>query len=72
MDKTTDKLESIKLLPPVWEVGGRYGYSMVDEYRPGDEGRGTYGSLGPFKNRKQAAEVASALNAAYRRGREDR
>lgn len=58
-------------LPPVWEIGGRNGYYMVDEYRQGDPGRGTYGSIGSFTSRRQATEVANALNAAYKRGRSD-
>jgi hypothetical protein len=50
---------------PLWVASGRYGYTMVDQYRPNLPGNGVYGtSLGPM-SRKVAEQVASALNTAF-------
>lgn len=53
---------------PLWVASGRYGYTMVDQYRPNTPGHGVYGdSIGPLP-RKVASAVANALNSAYSAG----
>lgn len=50
-----------------WRVGSRYGRSYVDKYIRGDERHILYETI-PCSSRKQAQEIANALNSAFNEG----
>ena len=55
-----------------WEIQGRYGRWYVDRYDNLDTSHGTYGEPIQAKSRKNAQEIANALNWAYQEGRRAR
>ena len=54
--------------PWEWEVGGRYGRWYVDRYIRGDKSHAMYGDSILCNSKRQATEIANALNWAFNEG----
>lgn len=52
-----------------YHVQGQYGYWVVQEFRPDRDNSGAvYSQIRGIRSRKQAQEIAAALNTAFSQG----